>query len=228
MSQIVGHSMLDRVVSRLHRAERLHDVVVATSMRPEDDVIAEHAVALGAHVVRGDPLDVLARYSLAARESSAEVLVRVTSDCPFIDPGIVDQVVGLVLDSTQPIDYTSNTLEPRTFPRGLDVEAMTAEALFEADRLDDDAGTREHVTPFIRESGRYKCLGLTNGEDLSGIRWTVDTAEDLELARQMAAHFDGSVETTWLELLEAWRLRPEWHALNAHVEQKKVTPKNRR
>ena len=222
LKDIAGQTMLDRVVRRLGRSERLDEVVVATSTLPEDDPLLEQAEHLSVEVVRGDALDVLSRYVVAAEQTAADVVVRVTSDCPFIDPELVTAVIGALVDADGHVDYASNTLEPQTFPRGLDVEVLRTQALLEADRLDQNPATREHVTPFIRDSGRYRLARVANDEDLSALRWTVDTDEDLALARQMAAHFEGSDTMSWRDLLEAWREHPSWHSLNAHVEQKKV------
>ena len=219
---IAGVPMLDRVIRRLARSERLDAVVVATSTLPGDDAIVARCEVLRVPVVRGDALDVLSRYALAAREAEADVVVRVTSDCPFIDPVVVSTVVAALVDADPPADYASNTLAPRTFPRGLDVEAFTAAALYEADRDDDDPGTREHVTPFIQDTDRFRVVPVTWPEDLSSLRWTVDTDDDLEAARRLAQAFDGNLDTGWLDLLDAWQAHPEWQALNAHVEQKKV------
>jgi len=222
LTDIAGRTMLDRVLTRLERSVRVDEVVVATSTLAPDDAIVAAGAELGFRVVRGDALDVLSRYAVAARASEADVVVRVTSDCPFIDPDVVSSVVGALVDAPEPVDYAANTLEPRSYPRGLDCEVMTVAALLEADRLDDDPGTREHVTPFIRDSGRYRLVAVAHPVDLSAIRWTVDTDEDLELARQMAAHFGGRDDVPWLELLRAWQERPAWQALNAQVEQKPV------
>ena len=216
---IAGLTMLHRVTSRLGRALGVDEVVIATSTHPDDDAIVRHGADLGLRVFRGGEMDVLGRYALVTRATGADLVVRVTSDCPFLDPVLASTVVAAVTDG---VDYAANNLEPRTFPRGLDVEVMTAAALLEADRLDVDPGTREHVTPFIRDSGRYHLAAVSHDPDLSTIRWTVDTVEDLELARTMADHFDGRNDMSWEELLGAWNSHPSWWVLNDRVEQKPV------
>lgn len=223
LALIAGRTMLDRVVTRVGRSVAVDDVIVATSTLAQDDAIVEHCQTLGVRVERGDPLDVLTRYAHVVRNTEADVVVRITGDCPFIDPSLVSIVVASLLE-TDGADYAANVLEPRTFPRGLDVEAMTASALLEADALDGDPGRREHVTPFIRDSGRYRLVGTRHHQDLSFVRWTVDTSDDLELACVMAEHFGGSDDTTWTDLLSAWMSHPSWQPINAHVEQKKVIP----
>ncbi len=222
LEAIEGRTMLDRVVTRLTRAGGIDEVAVATGNLGQDDAIVEHCRTLGVRVERGDPLDVLSRYTAVTRELRADVVVRITADCPFLDPDVVAEVVASLVDAEETVDYASNTLDPRTFPRGLDVEVVTADALFEADRLDLDPCTREHVTPFIRTCRRFRLSSTRYSEDLSAIRWTVDTREDLEAARRMAAHFGGQDDTAWKDLLEAWCRNPEWQLLNNHVEQIQV------
>ena len=222
LAEISGRPMLQWVVTRVRRSSLVDEVVVATTTLAQDDVLIDLGEAMEVRVVRGKSLDVLSRYVLAARETDADVVVRVTSDCPFIDPDLTTTVVSTLVGADRPIAYVSNTLPPRSFPRGLDVEAVTRSALLEGDRLDADPGTREHVTPFIRESGRFGVGAVANEEDFSAIRWTVDTEADLDVVRRMAEHFEGRDTMTWHELLGAWRAHPAWHALNADVEQKPV------
>lgn len=222
LTEIGGRTMLDRAVTRLRRTRNADEVVVATSVLAADDAIEEHGAELGVRVVRGDALDVLARYVDAARATDADIVVRATSDCPFVDPSLTAAVIDALTADPGPVDYASNAMTPRTFPRGLDVEALTAAALFDADANDRDPGSREHVTPYVRESGRFRVRPLVNDEDLSELRWTVDTAEDLAVARAMAAAFDNRDDVPWTGLLRAWRAHPEWGAMNAHVEQKEV------
>lgn len=218
---IAGASMLERVLTRTRSSPAVGTVVVATTVLDEDDGIVDEAEELGVQVVRGDSDDVLGRYAMAVRQMNANLVVRITADCPFVDPEVITTVVSSLRESAN-VDYAANTLEPRTFPRGLDVEAVRGDVILEADQLDDDPSTREHVTPFIRESGRYRLLRIAHHEDLSQIRWTVDTLEDLTVARLLGEHFDGEISMSWIRILEAWRRHPEWHEINAHIEQKAV------
>jgi spore coat polysaccharide biosynthesis protein SpsF (cytidylyltransferase family) len=222
LHDIAGHTMLERVVARLRQATSVDEVVIATSVLPQDDVLVEACETLGVRVGRGDPHDLLSRYARVAESCDADVVVRVTSDCPFVDPDVASAVVDLLVHADGDLDYAANTLEPRTFPRGLDVEAMTVDTLLDADRRDRDPGTREHVTPFVRDSGRYRLGAIRHEDDLSAIRWTVDTDDDLAAARALAGHFDGDVHPPWPQLLAAWLDHPEWERLNRHVRQKPV------
>ena len=195
-----GKPMLERVLARLSRAQWVDEVVVATTHEARDDV--------------------LGRYHETAKAYGATIVVRVTSDCPFLDPAIVDEVVE-TLTGTEGAHYASNTLTPRTYPRGLDCEAMTMEALDAAHAKDSNPATREHVTPYIHRHPAFLLVPVRLDVDLSRYRWTVDTREDLAMARAAFAHF-GHDRFTWRELLDACRHHPDWMALNANVTQKEV------
>ncbi|MGD9796220.1 MAG: hypothetical protein AB7V43_22365, partial [Acidimicrobiia bacterium] len=146
---------------------------------------------------------------------------RITSDCPMVDPDVVDHIVG-VLHRDPSLDYCSNTLEPRTFPRGIDVEAFTMEALERSNIADRDPGTREHVTPHMKSADGFNRLGVFHSVDLSPIRWTVDTPEDLDVLRRIFRAFDGDDTFSWTDALDVWDRHPEWNAINRHIEQKPV------
>ncbi len=218
LEDIGGEPMLARVVERAGRAARVHQVVVATSTAPGDDAIVALAETRGWHVHRGSEDDVLDCFQGAASTLPCDRIVRITADCPLLDPAVVDRVLE---ELDKGFDYASNTLEPRTFPRGLDVEAMTAETLDRAFREDRDPRWREHVTPYIYRHPELFRLGrVAHEEDLSALRWTVDTAADLELVRRIYAAVPP--EAGLAEVLAVVRAHPEWSALNADVHQKVV------
>jgi spore coat polysaccharide biosynthesis protein SpsF (cytidylyltransferase family) len=185
---IAGRPMVLRVLERLGRADRIDGIVVACSTSCADDPLAAAVEGSGAGVFRGDERDVLARYVGAAREAGAEVVVRITADCPLLDPGVVDEVVGALLASRGSADYASNVLS-RTYPRGLDVEALFLDALLRADRFAATDAEREHVTVAIRNGppGRFATLGVAADVDDSDLRWTVDSADDMEYVRRLYA-----------------------------------------
>ena len=214
--------LLVHVVRRVARASSVDATVVATTTMAGDDAIAELAAREGWLVSRGSEMDLLDRYLGAARAHDAERVIRITSDCPLIDPAVIDEVVA-ALESAD-ADYASNTLEPRTFPRGLDVEAMTMAALEAADRADHDPASREHATPYLyRHPERFRLAGVRLAEDLSAHRWTVDTPEDYELVRRIYDAL-GRDDFGWREALAVVRANPGWSDLNRHVEQKRVPP----
>jgi spore coat polysaccharide biosynthesis protein SpsF len=193
---------------------------VATTVGPADDAIVEHCERVGRKVFRGSELDVLDRYYRAAQHADADVVVRITSDCPVIDPEVTDATIRAFLD--QHADYASNT-RVRTYPRGLDTEVMTMQALARAWRESSKPYQREHVTPYIYENpGEFKLHGIENDIDCSRHRWTVDTPEDLQLLRAIYARFGGRDDFGWREVLELVEGEPSLADINRHVAQKAV------
>jgi spore coat polysaccharide biosynthesis protein SpsF len=213
---LAGEPMLARCIARLHRAATLDDVVVATTTGAEDDPIVDLCRARGWPWFRGQRDDVLDRYHGAAAASNADVVVRVTSDCPLIEPPVVDRVVRALGDA----DLASNVIPGHSWPRGLDAEAVRRDALERAWREDGDPATREHVTLYIkRHPELFRLVGVSHDEDLSGMRWTVDTPDDYAFASRVYAHF-GHDAFAFGEVLELVRSHPEIAALNRHVAQK--------
>ena len=209
--------MLARVVDRAGMAASVDRVVVATTISPRDDAIVALAGDRRWDVARGSEDDVLDRYYQTARDREATHVVRVTSDCPLIDPAVIDTVVAALGDDAA--DYASNTLEPRTFPRGLDVEAMTMPALETAWREATEAPHREHVTPFLyRNPDRFRLVRIATDPGHADQRWSVDTPEDLELVRRLWAEMDDPAHG-WERALAVALAHPEWANLNRHVEQ---------
>lgn len=214
--------MLTRVVRRVSRASRLDATIVATTTASSDDAIVELAEREGWRVDRGSETDLLDRYVQVARAHAATTVVRITSDCPLIDPELVDDVVAALDDGD--VEYASNSLEPRTYPRGLDVEAMTMAALDQAWREDHDPSSREHATPYIyRHPERFRLRRVASPVDLSAHRWTVDTPEDYELIQRIYERF-GRDDFSWREVLTEIEAQPAWSELNRHVSQKPLPP----
>ncbi len=223
LKTVLGRTLLDWHVSRVARASHVDQVVVATTTNSGDDVICDHAAALGAAVFRGPEEDVLARYAGAVRQFSADVVVRVTSDCPLIDPAVIDDTLDTFLTARPRADYGSNRI-PQTYPRGMDTEVLSGAVLLEADRLANDAQDREHVTLFVwRQPNRYRVVNAPYHTDCSRHRWTVDTAEDFNLVTRILEGVAPSRPHFTLEdCLAFLALHPELEAINRHVEQKKV------
>lgn len=217
---LLGEPVLVHVVRRVARAARLDAVVVATTVSPRDDAIVGLGRDHGWAVERGSEEDLLQRYLDAARAHRADRIVRVTSDCPLVDPGLIDDVLALLDGSGA--DYASNTLEPRRLPRGLDVEAMTMAALEIAGREDRDPASREHATPYLyRHPERFRLAGIHGDPDLSAHRWTLDTPEDYELIRRIYEAL-GSDDFGWRDALAVVLAHPDWSELNRMVAQKPV------
>lgn len=222
LADVAGRPMLARVVERTARARSIQQVVVATSALAADDSIADWCAGEGWSCHRGSEADVLDRYYGAACASNAEIIVRITSDCPLIDPGVLDDVIKHYHAGQPGLDYVANFLPDRTFPRGLDCEVVSFAALKRAWREDDRPDWREHVTEFIlHHAESFHVSGWMTAPDCSGERWTVDTPEDLELVRRIYAAF-GDDGFGWREVLALLDDHPDWRALNAHVAQKVV------
>ena len=219
---LAGAPMLAREVCRVQRAERVDGVVIATSTLPADDTIVALCRKHGWDFFRGSEVDVLDRYYRAAVAHRADAVVRVTADCPLIDPTVIDLVVQEFLENQTEVEYVSNLFPERTFPRGLDTEVIRFDALERAWREDDNPAWREHVTPYIqRRSEQFSIHCVTNSIDHSYLRWTVDTSEDLELARRIYNHF-GYDSFSWQAALAVLDSHPAWSEINYHVEQKVV------
>jgi spore coat polysaccharide biosynthesis protein SpsF len=218
---LAGAPVLARVVNRCRRAATLDEVVVATTTRPADEVIVDWCRAHNCQSFRGQEDDVLDRYYQAALHHRAEIVVRITSDCPLIEPEIIDLTVKTFLEH-RPLDYASNSLPPRTFPRGLDVEVFAFEALARAWQDDVNPAWREHVTPYIyRHPQTFRLYALTHDPDLSLMRWTVDTPADLALVRKIYEYF-GHDSFSWRQVLQLLKQYPEWQEINRQVVQKEV------
>jgi spore coat polysaccharide biosynthesis protein SpsF len=185
LTDVCGEPMLELLLARLGRATLVERIVVATSDQPSDDAIAEAAEAARVAVHRGPLADVLARVVGAVGSWDGPV-VRITADCPFTDPGVVDSVVALY-ERTPGCAYASN-IDPRVHPDGLDVEVVAADALRAVAAEAGDEEAREHVTPAIRrEPERFPPAALDGDRGLAGLRWTVDEEADLDFVRQVAA-----------------------------------------
>ena len=220
LMDISGESMLSRVVNRSKQAKLLNQIVVATSDKPADDAVVLEADRLGVAFFRGSENDVLDRYYKTAQSFSAEVVVRVTSDCPLIDPSIIDKVINAFLNSTA--DYASNGIV-RTYPRGLDVEAFTMSALTKDWQQANKPYERIHVTPYLyKNPNLFEVLSVTNSHDYSNYRWTVDTPEDLECVRRIYERLDDKISFNWHDVLDLCEKEPALRSINSHVEQKKL------
>ena len=216
LKDLGGETVLARVVNRLRQTRLIPELLVATTDQPADDAVVQECRRCSVAVFRGDQEDVLDRYFRAAQWAKADVVVRITADCPLIDPEITDKTIAAFLE-TRP-DYASNALV-LTYPRGLDTEVMTFAALEQAWREARKLYEREHVTPYIYEHpAEFKLLSVTDDADHSGHRWTVDTAEDLELVRAIYARLPDTFR--WRDVLALLEQEPALMDLNRSIMQK--------
>lgn len=237
---IGGKPMLARVVDRSHRSQFVDQVVVATSTEEADDPIESYCSEQGFDCYRGSLHDVLDRCYQAAKSQSADIVVRITADCPVIDPLVIDQTLvaffgqgpqtikesestepRLTPTTESPWDFAANRLPPpwkRTFPIGLDTEVCTFKALETAWREADQPHQREHVMPFLYENDqRFRILLVNHDPDYGSLRWTVDTAQDLALLRKIYNRFGGRDDFSWLEVLEVFKREPGLAEINEDV-----------
>ena len=224
LTNLCGHSVLAHVLNRVGACPSVDEIVVATTVDTIDDPIVNAASALGVAVFRGSESDVLARYYLAAQQHAADVVVRVTSDCPLFDSNVLEQMLAAFFagrSEDAPPDYLSNTLK-RTFPRGLDAEIFTFQALKSAYDNAKAEYEHEHVTPYIYQNPELFMLkNFAGSADNAHHRWTLDTPQDLALITEIydSLYRPGHIFTTEQVLL-LLENRPEIFQLNAEIEQK--------
>ena len=183
MQPLAGEPLLARLIERIGFARRIDRLVIATSKELSDDPIAQLCQARGTDCYRGNLDDVLDRVYQAALLAGARTVIRLTGDCPLLDPAVVDATIELF--ETGSFDYTSN-VHPPTFPDGLDVEVMRFEVLETAWREAKASREREHVTPYVyREGTQFRIGNYRQSQDLSALRWTVDNADDYQLVNKI-------------------------------------------
>lgn len=216
LKPILGEPMIARHIERLHRSQRISQLLVATSDEASDDPLAKLCGELGIACFRGSLNDVLDRFYQAAKAFPSEHLLRLTGDCPLADPEVIDGCIDFHLAGNY--DYSSNTLQ-ETFPDGLDVEVFRASCLEEAWREARLPSEREHVTPFIhRRPERYRIGHYRQTHDLSGLRWTVDREEDFQLVETIYnTLYPTNPAFTTADVLALIHRHPELAQINANV-----------
>jgi spore coat polysaccharide biosynthesis protein SpsF len=219
LRNIAGRPMLMRVIDRVRGARRINEIVLATSALRGDDAIEAFCREQRVLCHRGSESDVLDRYYRAAESVQADTVVRITADCPLIEPSIIDAMLEVFVN-TGKYDCVSNTIAPRTFPRGLDAEVFSISALKKAWDNDKNPVWREHVTPYIyHHTEIFRIFVHTDTIDRSTMRWTVDTPEDLEFVHRVYEAM-GNKWFCWTDVLTLLQKHPELIALNSHVQQK--------
>ncbi len=218
LADLGGKPMLERVLERVAAATRVALVVLATTADPEDTPLAALGEALGARVFRGSADDVLDRYHRAATAHGIDVIVRVTGDCPLVDPALIDRTVAVFAEGD--CDYVSTSYPVATFPDGLDVEVFSRTALDRAWREARLGSEREHVTPYIWKHPRgFRLKAVTHAENLSAMRWTVDLDRDLEFVRCVYRRLEPASGPVFgmQEILDLLRRHPEIAAINRGI-----------
>lgn len=224
MLDLCGKTVLERVVERVRKVKNIDEIVIATTTKKDDDIIVNKALKCNVKIFRGSEDDVLSRYYFAAKKYNADVIVRITSDCPLIDPAVTESVIDYYLKNVYKFDYVSNTLE-RTYPRGLDTEVFSfkslekafAEAILERDR--------EHVTTYIWKNPDVFKLGCyKNDKDYSHLRWTLDTSEDYELIKRIYNYFCSfnNLNFRMIDVINLYKVDNELISINNMVKQKEI------
>jgi spore coat polysaccharide biosynthesis protein SpsF len=211
LADLHGEPMLGHMLARVRRSRRLDAVWVATTTNATDDSVVQLSESLGVPVFRGSEADVLGRFAETAAEAKADVVVRLTADCPMSDPALIDE--ALELFAAGQYDYFSNAIR-RTYPDGLDLEIFTRAALNEANANAREPFHREHVTPYLRSgaytdvvTGNFRVGQMIAPADFGHLRWTVDTAEDLARVRRLVGELPGNYG--WLDAIALLTRRPE-------------------
>ncbi len=221
LKEIKGKTILYHVVERVKQCKYIDDILIATSNLEQDDDIVKEAQDIGVSYFRGSESDVLSRYYNAAKSNNADIVVRITSDCPLIDPNVTDKLVKHYLNNKY--DIVTNAvadLSKRTYPRGLDTEVFSFEQLKFANLNAKEDYQREHVTPYIYENTDNIYYYL-NDIDYSKYRWTLDTKEDFILINKIYNHFYNGKHDFYLdELVKFMQENPKLYDINKDVEKK--------
>lgn len=219
--EVLGRPMLSYQLDRVSRVAAIDRIVIATTTNATDDPIAHFAEDNGFGLHRGSESDVLGRFEGAARAHDADIVVRLTADCPLADPDVIDLVIQRFRGAAPACDYATNAI-PRSYPAGLDAECFSRAALETAAREATDAYDREHVTPFLyRNPDRFTLLSVVAGVNLAAERWTLDEPGDFELIRRvLEALYPANPKFRMADALALLDANPDWRALNRAVRDK--------
>ncbi|MBT4733246.1 aminotransferase class III-fold pyridoxal phosphate-dependent enzyme [Candidatus Woesearchaeota archaeon] len=215
LKPIVNKPMIELLLTRLSQSKELDQIVVATSMDPKNDQLQMVVESLGFRCIKGSENDVLSRYYTIAKSVSADVIVRITGDCPLVDPVLVDKCIREFKKIE--VDYLSNT-NPATYPDGLDVEVMSFASLEKANNETNSEFDREHVTPFIRNNNILSKSSISHTQDLSSLRWTVDEPEDLIVVTNIFEYFSPDIFFNWQQVLELSHTNPGLFHANQQIK----------
>ena len=214
MRPVCGTPMIGLLLERLSRAKKVDEIILATSEDTRNISLADYVQQLGYAVFCGSEQDVLARYYQAAIKAKADVIVRITGDCPLVDPELVDCVITTFLENN--VHYASN-VAPATFPDGLDIEVFRFDALKKSEQEAMRPHEREHVTLFMRESAQFSKVNYRTTKDYSNLRWTVDEPDDFTVIENVYKHFYPRRDFTWLEVINLNNEQAELFAANQHL-----------
>jgi len=215
LKSIIDKPMIELLLTRLSQSSELNEIVVATSEEVQNDKLQSVVESLGYQCTRGSENDVLNRFYESAKLLKADVVIRITGDCPLVDSTLVDECVRGYQKSE--VDYFSN-IDPVTYPDGLDIEVMSFASIERANNETDSDFDREHVTPYIRNSDSFSKSSMTHIEDLSNQRWSVDEPEDLVVITNIFKHFSPNIHFNWHQVLELKKQQPDLFAENQQIK----------
>ena len=215
MKLISGKPMIELLLKRLSKAKKVDQIIVATSNEKNNKLLKQHLKTQNFDFIEGSENDVLDRFLLAAKHTNADIIVRITADCPLVDASLIDK--SIIKFKKLKLDYYSNVL-PATYPDGLDIEIFTHEALKKSSKMTTSLFDREHVTAFLRESKNFKTGNFQNKKNLSSLRWTVDEAEDLQVISSVFQNFMPNIFFDWKEVLELQINKPHLFSANKNIE----------
>ena len=215
-----GKTVLNHVVDRVKKSRYINEVIVATTDLEQDDKIVDECNKIGCKYFRGSENDVLSRYYLCGKENDADIVIRITSDCPLIDPLVIDEMLGFYLKSNYTLVTNAGDIHNRTYPRGLDTEIFDFNALENAYKNANKDYQKEHVTPYIYENEKdiyyYK-----NDIDYSKYRLTLDTKEDFELIKRIYDFLYTDSKNFYLEdIVKVMITNKQLENINSHIKQK--------
>ncbi|GGE36246.1 spore coat protein [Pullulanibacillus camelliae] len=221
LKKVLNKTLLEYQIERVKRATNIDEIIIATTRNTSDDPIVELCNSLSIPFYRGSEDDVLSRYYEAAKQFNADIVVRLTSDCPVIDPEVIDKVINFYLNNYIDYDYVSNTMK-RTYPRGLDTEVFSIQALKKVYESAAERFYREHVTTYIyRTTNEFKLGNVENNINLSQYRLTVDTIEDFELIKLIIERlYPINQGFKLIDIINILKEYPRWLKINSHIEQK--------
>ena len=214
MKPIGGIPIIELLLKRLSKSKELDQIVVATSVDKCNQPLVSHISKLGYACEQGSENDVLDRFVKTAQVYQADIVVRITGDCPLVDPDLVDECIRQF--NVSDVDYLTNT-NPPTYPDGLDIEVFTFKALQEALEKTDKPFDHEHVTPYLRESGHFNLGSVQHHQDLSALRWTVDEPADFIVVEKVFRHFHPRIDFTWEEVLKLQDEQPDIFSINENI-----------
>lgn len=223
MKKIKDETVLSHVIERVRKAKTIDEIIIATTTLEQDQSIVNQGLQSNIKVFRGSETDVLSRYYLAAKENNVDIIIRITSDCPLIDPNIIDELVEHYQNSNYDIvTNAGNDISNRTYPRGLDTEVFSFEMLEAGYENATKDYQREHVTPYIYENAK-SIYYYKNAHNFSEYRWTLDTEEDFQLIKEIYDVLYHGEHSFYMEdIIRLFKERPELYEINKNIEQKKI------